>query len=1566
MAGNKVGIESVTEEIVEKFSEFLTDFYYKELTTAISEGKKSIFVDFSKLDKFDPELADYVLESPSEALHLFDRAVERIDLPGETGLHVRLFNLPESSNIRIRNLRSEHIGKLIAVDGIVKRASDIRPEVSEAIFQCPDCGAQISVIQEERKIKPPVECECGCRKKFRLIGHKLYDARWITIEEPFEITSGERPSDITIFLKEDLTSPKMQNKTDPGNRIKVVGILKEMPRRAKGTASRQMEIYIDANSVESVEVEWEELEITEEDEKKILELAKDPMIYQKLVNSIAPTIYGLDEIKEAIALQMFGGVPKLLKDGTRVRGEIHILLVGDPSCLVADERVVMADGTLMKIGDMGSKHLQKIEYRVHIGMGRKYGRATVFHAYKKQPIIEIITETGKSIKGTYNQPVMVVENTNCWKRLDEVKLGDRVRVLPKIECRKKSLVKTNWVDYPYHHKSWHITVPEFVDENLAAIFGYILADGWVSRHRIGFVVNNDESDIVPKIKEFFKSCFNAPVTSYKRSRARKKIVYQVNRTHIARLLQFLNEKRVPNLIFQSRNSVVASFLRWFYEGDGCVFSKGRGHTSISLKSTSIELLRDVQLLLLRFGIHSRILWEKGRTVKIKDSGRSCNIKSKSSGSLMIERSESIIKFWKNIGFVSKKKNEKLKAAVKYAKTHIHRVNKTLTEKIVKINKLPPQDVFDIEVPKYNRFVANGIIVHNTAKSQLMKLASTMIPRGKYVSGRGVSYAGLTATVVRDEEFLGGWVLEAGAIVLANRSLCCLHPSSNVVFNNSIVPISTIFNEKESEKIICNGKFMQICKLNSSVPSFDIKSYKTSEEIAVLVRRQRYNGKILKMRLNSGFEIKLTPEHQLIDGSRLVWKKARDFKEGEFILAPLKLPSKKGKILIFNLIPDDWKVCLTKKEKNEIKKRVVEKYKSVEEFNKKFSLRKEILNGKCQPSVKQFKQIIDDLKISEMWKNRALKYGSMRFKIWKVTPELGYILGFIAGNGHINRKASHISIRVTIRNKAYIDNFIKNWNKVVPKKLHEKSKNKVLYFGSNLLVLLYDKLIGKKFEKILSLSDECLKAFIAGLFDSAGRISIKFKDRKSNIAHVEFLLSKNGEVNLNLILALRRLDVYSKLVKKKKIDIIQISDQDILYLKNSISKYSKKINIEIPKRLHKVSSISDRLPKFLVAEICKKIVEESTSINEFGLRMVYPYINLKYQPNRCEMEKILNNIGNKISSETRLRIEKLMKRDFFLDKIKKIEFENYSGFVYDLFVPKVHNFVADGVFVHNCIDEFSKINTEDRVALQEAMSLGTVSIAKASIVATLPAQTSILAGGNPKLGRFDPYIPVREQIDVDDVLLSRFDLRFALRDIPSPERDAKMVEYILRMRHFEEEAAKPVINRELLRKYIAYAKKNCRPELTKEAAEEIKKFYLDLREKSLEGPVAITFRQYDSLVRLAEASAKIQLRDKVTVEDAIRAINLMKASLRQFGFEPETGKIDIDRAEGYVTAAQRSKIRTMLDIIDMLSAEYGKEIPWDEIINRATAEGVKNAEEMLRKMMEEGILFSPRKGFVQKV
>ncbi|HDD71559.1 MAG TPA: hypothetical protein ENF99_01055 [Candidatus Aenigmarchaeota archaeon] len=425
----------------------------------------------------------------------------------------------------------------------------------------------------------------------------------------------------------------------------------------------------------------------------------------------------------------------------------------------------------------------------------------------------------------------------------------------------------------------------------------------------------------------------------------------------------------------------------------------------------------------------------------------------------------------------------------------------------------------------------------------------------------------------------------------------------------------------------------------------------------------------------------------------------------------------------------------------------------------------------------------------------------------------------------------------------------------------------------------------------------------------------------------------------------------------------------------------------------------------------KDLEKLAKIFKINKKSIYQYYSslakkglvrkIRKNRNSCF---ILTNKARKLLKEIKL-IEALRNSDLGFVEIKEIEKVKPSRrFVYDLVVRDYENFLAGfgGVVCHNtgagltatvvrdeeflggwvleagalvmcnksliAIDEFEKIDKSDQIALHEAMEQNTISIAKASIVATLPAETAILAGGNPKFGRFDPYLPIKEQINIPDTLLARFDLKFALRDIPNPELDAKIADHILKSRHYGEEEIKPAIEPELLRKYIAYARKNCKPKLTREAGEVIKEFFVKLREKASgeEAPIPITLRQYEALIRLAEASAKVQLRNEVTKEDALRAINLMKASLRQFGIDPETGKIDIDRAEGHIPSSQRSKIRIVLDVIEELSQTYGKSIPVEEIIRKAKESGVENAEDIIKSMKNEGVIFEPSPGFIQKI
>ena len=321
------------EEIM-KFQEFFEKYYQAELLKAISNGINFITVDFSKISLFNPELAESILEEPSEALKAAEVAIKRsFDQEEIKKFNIRLNNLPRSQVKLIRDIRSKDIGKLIVIEGLVKQKSDVRPQTVNARFECPSCGNIITILQVGKTFKEPTQCPaCGRKGKFKLLSKDLVDAQGMIIEEmPEQIGGGEQPKRMNVFLKDDLVSPMSDRKTNPGSKVMAIGWLKEEPIvNRNGAKSTRFNLIIEANNVIPLEESFEELKIAPEEEEEIKELANDPKIYTRLINSIAPSIFGYEKIKEALALQLFGGVRKELADGIITRGDIHILLVGDP------------------------------------------------------------------------------------------------------------------------------------------------------------------------------------------------------------------------------------------------------------------------------------------------------------------------------------------------------------------------------------------------------------------------------------------------------------------------------------------------------------------------------------------------------------------------------------------------------------------------------------------------------------------------------------------------------------------------------------------------------------------------------------------------------------------------------------------------------------------------------------------------------------------------------------------------------------------------------------------------------------------------------------------------------------------------------------------------------------------------------------------------------------------------------------------------------------------------------------------------------------------------------------
>ena len=320
-----------TNELIRKLADFLEKEHYVELLEKIRKGEKYLIVDFQKVIEFEPELGDLILDQPEETMKAFELGVEQLSEKGK-GFTIRMKNLTQSAKMMVRNIRSAHLGKFFFIEGVVRQKSDVRPQVTNARFECPSCGNTIAVLQLDTKFKEPNKCSCGRQGKFRLLSKELIDAQGLVLEEvPEQLEGGEQPKRISIFLKNDLVSPLSDRKTNPGSRIQVMGTLKEVPIITKtGGQSTRYDLMFEANYFEPIEEDFSEVKINDEDLIKIKELAADQNLTKRLVNSIAPTIYGHEKIKEALVMQMLGGVRKTRDDGSVTRGDIHVLLVGDP------------------------------------------------------------------------------------------------------------------------------------------------------------------------------------------------------------------------------------------------------------------------------------------------------------------------------------------------------------------------------------------------------------------------------------------------------------------------------------------------------------------------------------------------------------------------------------------------------------------------------------------------------------------------------------------------------------------------------------------------------------------------------------------------------------------------------------------------------------------------------------------------------------------------------------------------------------------------------------------------------------------------------------------------------------------------------------------------------------------------------------------------------------------------------------------------------------------------------------------------------------------------------------
>jgi len=295
--------------------------------------QKSLNIDSTVFSKFNIEMWDLLFDDPDKVLSELDEGLKNMSIPvpidDNWNPTVRISGIEKP--MRVRDIRTEKINKLITVSGLVQKISEVWPRITIAQFECQRCSYVTEIHQVGYKFTEPLECEnemCGRKGPFKLLlsTSKMVDTQKLRLQEsPEDLNGGEQPQTIDVQIDGDITGVVL-----PGNRVTITGILRAFQKTNNNQKTTQFEMMLEGGYVNINDTETD-IEITDEDHRHIIEMSKKNNVVDELVKGFASSIYGYEIIKESLLAAAVSGGNILRPDGTIQRGYAHVLICGDPS-----------------------------------------------------------------------------------------------------------------------------------------------------------------------------------------------------------------------------------------------------------------------------------------------------------------------------------------------------------------------------------------------------------------------------------------------------------------------------------------------------------------------------------------------------------------------------------------------------------------------------------------------------------------------------------------------------------------------------------------------------------------------------------------------------------------------------------------------------------------------------------------------------------------------------------------------------------------------------------------------------------------------------------------------------------------------------------------------------------------------------------------------------------------------------------------------------------------------------------------------------------------------------------